>query len=49
MVNRFLKIKKVDDFINIQGRYNTLADQISSLSSGGGATAGQAGQSFNQA
>jgi len=41
--------KKVDDFINIQGRYNTLADQISSLSSGGGATAGQAGQSFNQA
>jgi hypothetical protein len=41
--------KKVDDFINIQGRYNTLADQISSLSSGGGATAGQTGQSFNQA
>jgi hypothetical protein len=41
--------KKVDDFINIQGRYNTLADQISSLSSGGGASAGQAGQSFNQA
>ena len=41
--------KKVDDFINIQGRYNTLADQISSLSSGGGATAGQTSQSFNQA
>jgi len=41
--------KKVNDFINIQGRYNTLADQISSLASGGNTTGAQAGQSFNQA
>jgi len=41
--------KKVDDFINVQGRYGGLANQISSLASGGGASAGQAGPGFNNA
>ena len=40
--------KKVDDFINVQGQYNSLADQISSLTSGGGSAPGQAGQGLSQ-
>jgi len=40
--------KKVDDFINVQGQYNSLADQISSLTSGGGSAPGQAGQALSQ-